>query len=70
MFEKIIQLLAGNQQDEKNKKEYKEENVSLFGIISNLMVDDKNNKKNKPYSSYQFDEEELEEDDFHYDDLD
>jgi len=50
----------------RNKKESK--NNSFFGLFSSK--NDKKVPKNNTYEPYQFEEEELEEDDYYYEDLD
>lgn len=52
----------------KNKKEKELKNKSLFGLFSSKK--DKKIAKNNDYDPYQFEEEELEDDDYHYEDLD
>lgn len=52
----------------KNKKEKELKKQSLFGLFSSTK--DKKIAKSKDYNSYQYEEEELEDDDYHYEDLD
>ena len=48
----------------------KKSNINFFQLLNIFKKNDKVQKNTKDYENYQLEEQELEEDDFHYDDLD
>lgn len=74
-IEAIDEIIENNKLKSIQEKQMKivnneKRNINFFQLFNIFKKKDKTQKSNKDYEDYQLEEQELEEDDFHYDDLD
>ena len=62
--------LKSTEEKQMNITNNKKSNINFFQLLNIFKKNDKVQKNTKDYENYQLEEQELEEDDFHYDDLD
>lgn len=62
--------LKSAEEKQMNITNNKKSNINFFQLLNIFKKNDKVQKNTKDYDNYQLEEQELEEDDFHYEDLD
>ena len=67
---KVKNELKSTEEKQMNITNNKKSNINFFQLLNIFKKNDKVQKNTKDYENYQLEEQELEEDDFHYDDLD